>query len=438
MTKEKKMLEGWKGIASFLGVNERTAMRWHKNKNLPVYQTGKGKKVYAFEEEILEWIENNKRTKREKKKNNETIKKVVIAFLILFSIFYFSKENMSMQKPEKRITLWNLNKYGNKFKLDLLNKKGKIIKTLFISTSLKLDQKETPRWFDIGDINGDGAEDFVYFAPDNKISRLKIFLRKGDTFTLHKEVTFQEKEIFEGKQITLNHIHLVRLIDLDNDGKKEIAVSLSNLFLYPTKLVIYKENLKKTLLKVSHPGWFRSILAKDLNNDGKKELYIAGTNNFLGRERSEAIGIAIEGNWEKEGEIKFQNLKERKMAQIISPQYKAVYIRFGYNPDITHFTVWQFSRLQSLSIEENTLPYECDLILTNKLQNKPDYFETINLRCFILSYMFQKTISLFWNSAYFERLDIHINKENLKNLMQIKYFNGKTWQPDFCYYPVKK
>ncbi len=52
MTDKGKMLEGWKEISNFLGVSDRTARRWQKENGMPVYQTQKGKKVFAFENEI--------------------------------------------------------------------------------------------------------------------------------------------------------------------------------------------------------------------------------------------------------------------------------------------------------------------------------------------------------------------------------------------------
>lgn len=51
-------LDSWKGIAEYLGRDVRTVMRWSKAQGLPVRRVagGKGRSVYAFAEEIDEWL----------------------------------------------------------------------------------------------------------------------------------------------------------------------------------------------------------------------------------------------------------------------------------------------------------------------------------------------------------------------------------------------
>ncbi|BBB33326.1 hypothetical protein TTHT_1870 [Thermotomaculum hydrothermale] len=226
----------------------------------------------------------------------------------------------------------------------------------------------------------------------------------------------------------------MRLIDLDNDGKCEIAVSLTHFALYPCSFIVFKDNPENKLIKVQHPGWILDACAKDLNKDGKKELYLSGTNNFLQHEKSEEIGIAIEGDWDKYGEIILNKRDKREMAEKVNPFYKIVYVRFGFNPFIIKHSVWQFSILScKMENTKDAISFYCDLISTNKLQSDKNYFQNINLREFSFSYMLEKCLCSFWNSAYFEKLNISIPSDKLKELLKTRYYNGKNWQEKFCY-----
>lgn len=53
-----RRLDSWKTIAEYLGRDVRTVMRWSKAQGLPVRRVagGKGRSVYAFAEEIDEWL----------------------------------------------------------------------------------------------------------------------------------------------------------------------------------------------------------------------------------------------------------------------------------------------------------------------------------------------------------------------------------------------
>src|SRR6267142_2218385 len=51
-------LDSWKKIADYIGKDPRTAMRWEKERGLPVRRIpgGKGSAVFAFEDELREWM----------------------------------------------------------------------------------------------------------------------------------------------------------------------------------------------------------------------------------------------------------------------------------------------------------------------------------------------------------------------------------------------
>lgn len=56
---QSKRLDGWKAIASHVGRNERTVMRWRRERGMPVYQVpGRHGSVCAFVHEIDAWLDH--------------------------------------------------------------------------------------------------------------------------------------------------------------------------------------------------------------------------------------------------------------------------------------------------------------------------------------------------------------------------------------------
>jgi len=59
---ERSFVIGWKGIASFLGVHEDTAMIYERTRCLPVRRWGgkrPGARVYAIKSELNDWLAGN-------------------------------------------------------------------------------------------------------------------------------------------------------------------------------------------------------------------------------------------------------------------------------------------------------------------------------------------------------------------------------------------
>jgi len=54
----KRRLDSWKEIADYLGREVRTAMRWEKDKHLPIHRVPGGKRqtVFGFTDEIDAWL----------------------------------------------------------------------------------------------------------------------------------------------------------------------------------------------------------------------------------------------------------------------------------------------------------------------------------------------------------------------------------------------
>ncbi len=440
MEKERKVLEGWKAIADFLGVSEKTASRWHKTSNLPVYQKGKKKKVYAFEDELTEWLKQDNTRHSTSKPQKPALKFAFWAVIAVFLAIVFADSILFSRKKTTLKLIYDAKKVGNNIIINIRNQDGSKVKTIsFKSTLPFLPKRENYPWITIGDFNGDFREDFAYFNPELVENSIFIYIAdKNGNLSLYKEKKFDIEAVFENKNINMNHIHFIKAIDINGDGKDEIGVAISNNFLYPTCFLILDGNLEKQFVKIMHPGWIKGVLARDLNKDGKFEIYITGTNNILHKEKSEAVAIAIETNGNYPVFLDFHNPGNRKIPECLKSKgkIKAVYVRFGYNSFIRKYSVWQFAYPGHSDKEDGFLLIKCDNFSTTKLASFKGNYVKCDLRDFIFGYMLKHKGNGFWNSAFLTKLDIKIPEKAKQNLLIPLYFNGKKWTTNYSFYPI--
>ncbi|MBU6206141.1 MAG: hypothetical protein KGQ42_00485 [Alphaproteobacteria bacterium] len=56
MTPRRRCLQGWKKIAKYFGLTERTLRRWEQTRQLPVRRyPGRQSSVFAYEDELEAW-----------------------------------------------------------------------------------------------------------------------------------------------------------------------------------------------------------------------------------------------------------------------------------------------------------------------------------------------------------------------------------------------
>ena len=56
------LITGWKDIAEFLGVSEKTARRYEKTRDLPVIRIIDNGPVKAIESELIEWLKEDRQS----------------------------------------------------------------------------------------------------------------------------------------------------------------------------------------------------------------------------------------------------------------------------------------------------------------------------------------------------------------------------------------
>jgi len=98
--KKENLLTSWKEIASYLDRDVRSCQRWEKKLGLPVYRIDKSpkSKVFAYKDEIDEWLRHRFKNKELPKNAFETRRKIfyiglsLVGILIfLFSFFFYKK-----------------------------------------------------------------------------------------------------------------------------------------------------------------------------------------------------------------------------------------------------------------------------------------------------------------------------------------------------------
>jgi hypothetical protein len=133
-----KRLDSWKEIAEYLGRDVRTALRWEKEKRLPVHRVPGGSRhaVYAYPEEIDRWLsgampetegpppELKPKPKVPLHRKQVSLGLVISGITILVTIIIVLGLNVRGSKPPRVERLLFLDK-----KLTALDKEGKISHT---------------------------------------------------------------------------------------------------------------------------------------------------------------------------------------------------------------------------------------------------------------------------------------------------------------------
>jgi TolB-like protein len=89
---EKKILQSWKEIASYLGRAERTCRRWEKEFDLPVHRMDGSPRasVFAYKEELDRWLDRLLHEKKISSRKSFFLFKKRLVIVLSFSILFVS------------------------------------------------------------------------------------------------------------------------------------------------------------------------------------------------------------------------------------------------------------------------------------------------------------------------------------------------------------
>jgi tetratricopeptide (TPR) repeat protein len=95
-------LDSWKKIAAYLGKDVRTALRWSKDKGMPVYRRSGGKRgaIYAYRSEIDEWIHSDRSKHTRANQKPVFVWAGAVLALVLAATATFLWQNSSISRPK--------------------------------------------------------------------------------------------------------------------------------------------------------------------------------------------------------------------------------------------------------------------------------------------------------------------------------------------------
>ncbi len=302
-TRRDNLLSSWKEIASYLDCDIRTCYRWEKKYDLPVYRVDEESKsrVYAYRDELDNWLRsrNHRNSSLARAKSPKLKIQIRLSFLLPLVIvggviiyFQFLKGPISPVPADFRIQ----NSY-----LIILNEEGKELWRYDTGLEDLVSQLEYRDRFQVKRRSLDET---------GRINLPQIMMKDIDNDN-HKEVLFCTRTISqlgEGRFFCFNHkgkilwdfksgrelkygekiyaqdyrIYGFEAIDLNDDGKLEIAVIAYQYPNFPTQLAILNPD-GEIIGEYWNSGQLKDLVSIDLEEDGRMDLIIAGMNNEYAR-----------------------------------------------------------------------------------------------------------------------------------------------------------
>lgn len=280
---------------------------------------------------------------------------------------------------------------------------------------------EKPQFYATGDFNGDSLKDLIVINPGER-NGVIVYLQKDNKLVFKEKKSFLFSHSFGKSDYRIDDIRYLQCGDLNKDGRDEIIVLMSNSDVFPACVLVLDEQLNKKGI-IYHPGWFRSAVVKDLNHDGKNELYVSGTNNDLVN-FSEEIVFGIEGDFNKKFEFDLfpynEGLKENLK------NFKIVYARLNYSDWLD--TTYQLALINNLN------NYPDKLIVTGAIAQywgKGDIVVQTWIKTFSFGYLLKlKKAWIFDTPLKYKK--ISLSQDEVKKALTPHYWNGKTWQDNWC------
>jgi hypothetical protein len=285
---ERKALQSWKEIATFLGVTVRSVQRWESD-GLPVYRQGDGRKarVFAYPDELKQWLEAGGLRER------EPASEAVAAL----------PESPPPRHRIPREAWWSSAAVAVALAAVVLWRTGVFPAapvpahwTIDGSTLRVLDAAERLCWektlpplgaaFDarvidkvvIADIDGDGrTEVLLSYVPagHEQAGRLMCFDHRG---RLRWESLFGAARTFGTRQFDANYIG-VFVKPVTAAGRRLLLTVANHHIWYPAQAALLDPASGKVVEEYWHPGSIFHCAIHDIDGDGQPEAVLGGVNN---------------------------------------------------------------------------------------------------------------------------------------------------------------
>lgn len=300
---KREVFNSWKEIAQYLGRDIRTCWRWEKLHGLPVYRVDPDSpksRVYAFKDELEEWLRKGNHIQLVRKKGTlswppwKWFLFIGLPGLVALvaALFLIRPHLLEPTKPAdfhiEGSTLIILNDTGKKlwdYDTNLPNLVDEIAYRdhfQFRRFNESQGRHLLPNLM-LKDINADGRIEVLFSTQTQDEFRegeLICFNHRGKELWRFKA----GREIRFGSTLYNNdyRIHGFDTCDINNDGQLEIFVSCLHMPNWPTQIVSLSPQ-GKLLGEYWHSGHLGDMVFKDFDNDGRIEIILTGLNNEYAR-----------------------------------------------------------------------------------------------------------------------------------------------------------
>jgi hypothetical protein len=300
-------LDSWKEIAQFLERDVKTCQRWEKERGLPVHRFNGAKKsrVFANEEELIQWRQKNYSNNSLEEKSSLPSKKhktkyllfaMPLAAILLYVFVHYDLYSFIIPyaTPHNSIIESNPADYHiNGSTLIIINKNGKELWSFDTRIEKLIEEKEYKAqemrarnesravfsYFIIKDINQDGRAE-VLFSPKTTDQYgewdLFCFDYKGKKLW---EIKAGGKHIFGPSDYSSDYRVIgMTTVDFFGDGKLEIVVNAAHMDDFPSQLLVLSAE-GRLIGEYWNAGRFTDVAFEDIDDDGTKDILAVGTNN---------------------------------------------------------------------------------------------------------------------------------------------------------------
>jgi hypothetical protein len=279
------------------------------------------------------------------------------------------------------------------------------------------------------DIDNDGKNEIISILPawnenEKCLDCVKIFNYKGETIKEKK----LGRNIYYDKQLCLNNFNICSMIidDFDNNGKKEILISMDNIH-SPMAIMRLDENAD-IIGEYWHYGHCDNLYLLDLFNDKKKQIIITGCED----RNKEAVLIAL-----NPAKITGKTEATQTYGYGLTPSSAELfYIKFPHLKEMDFIKTRPFAgELISRSLSDSTLGFDWRLFIKDNVNNYNTRFENRLLYYFTRDLKPVQIHSTDVSDKCYEELmkdgkitRLPDNKYFEELMKEIQYWDGKEWK----------
>lgn len=294
----KELFSAWKDIAAYLDCDVRTCQRWENKFGLPIHRfdDASNSSVFAYKEELDVWLKRRSNHEsfyqKAAEKMNLWKKRFFFAVpIFLVSLFILSlilfrdvqpadfkiKGSVLVITNEGGKELWTFDTgitnicdeeyYRENFQKKRFDSKDGIISSTYFPLLI------------IQDLNADGKKEVLFsIQTEDETNEGEIFCfdDKG-----HQQFVFDSgRQLKYGDIIYSNDYRVdgLEIYDMNKDGVKEIILTASHRYDFPTVFYILDHN-GSILGEYWNSGRITDFIFKDINQDNEEELIVVGMNN---------------------------------------------------------------------------------------------------------------------------------------------------------------